>query len=88
MASEARGQRITHRFEFFGPDRPGKIMRLSEAFGASGADIVRLNSQKSVADGTAVTTIRIAVSLPEGADTGAVTVIADELGLSCDVELA
>ena len=88
IASEARSQRITHRFEFSGADRPGKIMRLSEAFGASGADIVRLNSQKSVADGVATTTIRIAVSLPEGADTSAVTSIADELGLSCDVELA
>ena len=88
VASEARSQRITHRFEFSGPDRPGKIMQLSEAFGASGADIVRLNSQKSVEDGAAVTTIRIAVSLPEGADTGAVTSIADELGLSCDVEEA
>ena len=29
-ASEARSQRITHRFEFFGPDRAGKILRLSK----------------------------------------------------------
>ena len=50
-ASEARSQRITHRFEISGPDRPGKIVRLSAAFAKCGAEIVRLNSQKSVTGG-------------------------------------
>jgi glycine cleavage system transcriptional repressor len=87
-ASEARSQRITHRFELSGPDQPGKIKRLAGAFAASGAEIVRLNSQKSAADGAAVTTIRIAVSLPEGADTGPVTEATEALGLSLRVEQA
>ena len=87
-ASEARSQRITHRFEISGPDRPGKIVRLSAAFAKCGAEIVRLNSQKSVTGGVAVTTIRIAVSLPDGADTAPVTAATDALGLSCKVETA
>ncbi len=85
-ASEARSQRITHRFEVSGPDQPGKIKRLAAAFAACGAEVVRLNSQKSVAGGVAVTTIRIAVSLPEGADTGPVNEATEALGLSCRVE--
>ncbi|MFP6740204.1 MAG: amino acid-binding protein [Alphaproteobacteria bacterium] len=85
-ASEARSQRITHRFEISGPDQPGKIKRLSAAFAACGAEVVRLNSQKSVTDGVAVSTIRIAVSLPDGADTAPVTEATDALGLSCRVE--
>jgi glycine cleavage system transcriptional repressor len=86
--SEARSQRITHRFEISGPDRPGKIVRLAAAFADCGAEVVRLNSQKSVTDGVAVTTIRIAVSLPGGADTTPVTEATDALGLSCRVEQA
>ena len=87
-ASEVRSQRINHRFEISGADRPGKIARLAAAFADCGAEVVRLNSQKSVTDGDAVTTIRIAVSLPEGADTTAVTEATDALGLSCRVQQA
>jgi glycine cleavage system transcriptional repressor len=85
-ASEARSQRITHRFELSGPDQPGKIKRLSAAFADCGAEVVRLNSQKSVEGGVAVTTIRIAVSLPEGADTGPVTEATEALGLTSRIE--
>ncbi len=37
--------RITHRIEITGDDSPGLIARLSEAFRAFGANIVRLNSE-------------------------------------------
>ena len=86
-ASEARSQRITHRFERSGPDQPGKIKRLLEAFAACGAEVVRPNSQKSVEDAVAVTTILID-ALPEGADTGPVTDATEALGLTCRVEQA
>lgn len=87
-ASESRSQRITHRFELSGPDQPGKIKRLSEAFAACGIEVVRLNSQKLAAGAVAVTTIRIAVSQPEGADTGPVTDATKALGLTRRVEQA
>lgn len=89
IASEARSQRITHRFEFFGPDRPGKILRLSKAFTDAGAMVIRLNSQRSTVDGAAHSTIRIAVTLAEDRCAGAITAIAEaarELGLTCSVE--
>ncbi len=89
VASEARGQRITHRFEFSGPDRPGKILRLSQAFTASKAVIMRLNSQCSTLDGASHSTIRIAVILAEEDSAAAQAAIADaarELGLTCRVE--
>ncbi len=89
MASEARSQRITHRFEFSGPDRPGKILRLSKAFTAHKAVVIRLNSQRSTVDGAAHSTIRIAVSLAEDDSAAAIAAIADaahEFGLTCSVE--
>ena len=88
-ASEARSQRITHRFEFSGPDRPGKIMRLSKAFTAQGALVIRLNSQRSTVDGAAYSTIRIAVTLADEDSAAAQAALAEtarELGLSCQVE--
>ena len=89
VASEARSQRITHRFEFSGPDRSGKILRLSEAFAERGAVVVRLNSQWTRVAGEARSTIRIAVSLPDGAgeaDFAALAGTARALDLDCRVE--
>ena len=89
VASEARSQRITHRFEFYGPDWPGKILRLSKAFTAVGAVVIRLNSQRSSVDGADHSTIRIAVTLADvdsAAAQAAITDTARELGLSCSVE--
>ncbi len=88
-ASEARSQRITHRFEFSGPDKAGKILRLSKAFTEAGALVMRLNSQRSTVDGAAHSTIRIAVILADDRAAGAIAAIADaarELGLTCGVE--
>lgn len=90
MASEARSQRITHRFEFSGPDRPGNILRLSKVLTAEGAMVIRLNSQRSTVDGEAHSTIRIAVTLAEDDSDAAQAAIAEatrELGLICRVEI-
>ena len=49
---------------------------------------MRLNSQRSTRDGAAYSTIRIAVTLADDGDDDAVkaiSVAADELGLTCDV---
>ena len=89
VASEARGQRITHRFEFSGPDKAGKILRLSRVMTAAGATVMRLNSQRSIRDGADYSTIRIAVTLADersDAAIAAVAEIASELGLTCHVE--
>jgi glycine cleavage system transcriptional repressor len=89
VASEARSQRITHRFEFSGPDKAGKILRLSKAMTASGATVMRLNSQRSIRDGAAHSTIRIAVTLADDRSDAALAAVADtagELGLTCRVE--
>lgn len=87
--SEARDQRITHRFEFFGPDKPGKILRLSQTFTAQKAVIMRLNSQRSDHHGVAHSTIRIAVTLDEDDSAAAQVAITDAagvLGLTCRIE--
>ena len=89
VASEARSQRITHRFEFSGPDKAGKILRLSRVMTAAGALVMRLNSQRSIQDGAAHSTIRIAVTLAEDGSDAALEAIADtagQLGLTCHVE--
>ena len=88
-ANEARSQRITHRFEFSGPDWPGKILRLSKAFTAHKAVVIRLNSQRAILDGQAHSTIRVAVTLAEADSDAAMAAIAEtarELKLTCRVE--
>ena len=89
VASEARSQRITHRFEFSGPDKAGKILRLSQVMTASGATVMRLNSQRSIRDGADYSTIRVAVTLADDRSDAAIAAVADtasELGLTCRVE--
>jgi glycine cleavage system transcriptional repressor len=89
VASEARSQRITHRFEFSGPDKAGKILRLSRVISSAGGMVMRLNSQRSTRDGAAYSTIRIAVTLAEDDADAALSTIADvsrELGLTYHVE--
>ncbi len=86
---EAPPRRITHRFELWGPDRPGLLARLSEAFAACGAEVLRLNTQASAADGRHV--MRFAVAAPEtaaGRLTAAIPETARELGLACRIETA
>ena len=89
VASEARSQRITHRFEFSGPDKAGKILRLSQVMTAAGATVMRLNSRRSIRDGAAHSTIRVAVTLADDRSDAAIAAVAEtagELGLTCHVE--
>jgi len=77
---------ITHRIEVTGGDRPGLIMRLAEAFGQFGANIVRLNAETIPGTGGAQYATRFAVWIPpERADACLATVAntAGELKLIC-----
>ncbi|MFP6729332.1 MAG: hypothetical protein VCD50_04035 [Alphaproteobacteria bacterium] len=90
VVSEAREQRITHRFEFSGPDKAGKILHLSQVISDAGGTVMRLNSQRSSQDGAAYSTIRIAVILSEdGADAAldAIAKAARSLGLTYQVDI-
>ncbi len=87
----ARQQRITHRFEFSGRDRPGLIHKLAEAFARCGATVVRLNAQASPRGEVVHHTIRFAVSIadqPGDPCLAAMTETARALGLDCRVETA
>jgi glycine cleavage system transcriptional repressor len=77
---------ITHRIEVSGGDRPGLVMRLAEAFGQFGANIVRLNAETIPGTGGAHYVTRFAVWIPpERADACLATVAntAGELQLTC-----
>ncbi len=90
-ARDAAGQRITHRFEFSGRDRPGLIHKLAEAFARCGATVVRLNAQASPRGEVVHHTIRFAVSIadqPGDPCLAAMTETARALGLDCRVETA
>ncbi len=90
-AGQRRPDRITHRFEFHGPDKPGLIAALSHGFADSGAAVVRLNSHPAAEGGTIHSVIRFAVSItgtPADACISAVQRTAKDLGLTCQVEIA
>ena len=77
---------ITHRIEIVGPDSPGLIARLSEAFVGYGANIVRLNSKRVPGSGGANYATRIAVSIPPGKEQACLATVgntAAELKLTC-----
>ncbi|HEV8629972.1 MAG TPA: ACT domain-containing protein, partial [Thermoanaerobaculia bacterium] len=77
---------ITHRIEITGPDSPGLIARLSEAFVGYGANIVRMNSERVPGSGGINYTTRIAVSIPPGKEPACLATVgntAAELKLSC-----
>jgi glycine cleavage system transcriptional repressor len=77
---------ITHRIEIVGPDSPGLIARLSEAFGDYGANIVRLNSERVPGTGGVSYATRIAVSIPPGKEQACLATVgntAAELKLTC-----
>jgi glycine cleavage system transcriptional repressor len=44
-------EHVTHRFEFQGRDRPGLVARLAEGFAEFGANIVRMESERSPGGG-------------------------------------
>ncbi len=90
-APDAAGQRITHRFEFSGRDRPGLIHKLAEAFARCGAAVLRLNAQASPGDDAVRHTIRFAVSIgdqPGDPCLATMTETARALDLDCRVETA
>ncbi len=90
-APESSGQRVTHRFEFSGRDRPGLIHKLAQAFTRCGATVLRLNSQASPRGDVVHHTIRFAVSIgdkPGDSCLAAMTKTARELDLDCRVETA
>lgn len=69
--------RITHKIEMAGLDSPGLIARISEAFGAFGANIVRLNSEREAgADGLRYIT-RIDVWIPTGKASACLATVAN-----------
>ena len=77
---------ITHRIEITGPDSPGLIARLSEAFVGYGANIVRMNSERVPGSGGVNYTTRIAVSIPPGKEQACLATVgntAAELKLAC-----
>jgi glycine cleavage system transcriptional repressor len=77
---------ITHRIEIVGPDSPGLIARLSEAFVGYGANIVRLNSERIPGSGGVDYATRIAVSIPPGREQACLATVgntAAELKLTC-----
>ena len=90
-ARDAAHQRITHRFEFSGRDRPGLIHKLAEAFARRGATVVRLNARAAPGDDAVRHTIRFAVSVgdqPGDPCLAAMTEAARALDLDCRVETA
>lgn len=77
---------ISHRIEIVGPDSPGLVARLAEAFVGYGANIVRLNSKRVPGSGGANYATRIAVSIPAGKEQACLATVgntAAELKLTC-----
>ena len=72
--------RITHRIEIVGDDSPGLVARLSEAFRAFGANIVRLNSESVPSASGARFLLRIAVWVPEGKEEACMATVANTAG--------
>ncbi|MFN3232587.1 MAG: glycine cleavage system protein R [Alphaproteobacteria bacterium] len=88
----ADNARITHVIDVTGGDRPGLIARVTEAFLAFDANIVRMNSARQPGSGgTADYVTRFEVSIPaERAEQclAAVSNSANQLSLTCNWRLA
>lgn len=72
--------RITHRIEMVGDDSPGLVARLSEAFRAFGANIVRLNSESVPSASGARFLLRMAVWVPAGKEAACMATVANTAG--------
>jgi glycine cleavage system transcriptional repressor len=72
--------RITHRIEIVGDDSPGLVARLSEAFRAFGANIVRLNSESVASASGARFLLRMAVWVPAGKEEACLATVANTAG--------
>jgi glycine cleavage system transcriptional repressor len=72
--------RITHRIEITGDDSPGLIARLSEAFGAFGANIVRLNSESVPGESGARFLLRLAIWVPPDKAAACLATVANTAG--------
>ena len=72
--------KITHRIEISGDDSPGLIARLSEAFRAFGANIVRLNSESAPSANQARFVLRMAVWVPAGKEAACMATVANTAG--------
>jgi len=78
--SHGESARITHRIEITGDDSPGLIARLSEAFGAFGANIVRLNSESVPGASGARFLLRMAVWVPNDKAAACMATVANTAG--------
>ena len=78
--SHDESARITHRIEITGDDSPGLIARLSEAFGAFGANIVRLNSESVPGASGARFLLRMAVWVPNDKAAACMATVANTAG--------
>lgn len=80
--------RITHRIEIAGRDMPGMVARLAEAFNEFGANIVRLNSERSLGTGGARYVTRISAWIPEIKTEACLATLANtasQMNLTCKV---
>ena len=88
--SHDQSARITHRVEITGDDSPGLIARLSEALGAFGANIVRLNSESAPGESGASFRLRMAIWVPEDKAAACMATVANTAGqmnLKCQWQL-
>lgn len=89
--SHGESARITHRIEITGDDSPGLIARLSEAFGAFGANIVRLNSESVPGASGARFLLRMAIWVPDDKAAACLATVANTAGqmnLKCQWQAA
>tara|TARA_R110002072_G_scaffold45677_1_gene127209 strand:+ start:815 stop:1339 length:525 start_codon:yes stop_codon:yes gene_type:complete len=80
---------VTHRIEVRGTDRPGLVARLTEAFADYGANIVRMDCERTAGGRAEDYVIRIEAWLPEdraGTCLAAVDNTAQSLGLASRAE--
>ncbi len=78
--SHGESARITHRIEITGDDSPGLIARLSEALGAFGANIVRLNSESVPGASGARFLLRMAIWVPQDKADACMATVANTAG--------
>lgn len=78
--SHDESARITHRIEITGDDSPGLIARLSEAFRAFGANIVRLNSESVPSASGASFRLRMAIWVPPEKAAACLATVANTAG--------
>ncbi|HXV24311.1 MAG TPA: ACT domain-containing protein [Alphaproteobacteria bacterium] len=78
--------RITHRIEIAGRDMPGLIARVAEAFNEFGANIVRMNSERTPGSGATLYVTRISAWIPEGKTEACLATVANtsaQMNLTC-----